>query len=137
MLQCYAVQKFHGNERLLAVLADFVDGANVRMIEGRGRASLAAEALQRLWITRHFIGKEFEGDETAEVGVFGLVDDSHASAAEFIDDAVVRDRLAYHQAQILRWRSKRVNERAWSRRWLNWTSALHPISLKNLNAVAC
>src|SRR5580693_7266454 len=66
------------------------------MIEGRGGASLAAEALERLRIARHFVGKEFEGDEAAEVGVFRLVDYSHAAAAEFVDDAVVRDGLADH-----------------------------------------
>ncbi len=96
MLQGYAVQKFHGNERLLAVLADFVDGADIGMVEGRSGASLAAEALQRLRVARHFVGKELEGDEAAEVGVFGLVDYSHAAAAEFVDDAVVRDGLADH-----------------------------------------
>src|SRR5215469_13275130 len=31
-LQCRPVQKLHGNERLLVVLPDFVDGANVGMI---------------------------------------------------------------------------------------------------------
>ena len=102
MLQGYAVQKFHGNERLLAVLADFVDGADVGMIESRGGACLAAEALQRLRVARHFVGQEFEGDEAAEVGVFGLVDDAHAAAAELVDDAVVRDGLADHSLSVIR-----------------------------------
>jgi hypothetical protein len=96
VFQRYAVEKFHGNERLLAVLADFIDGANVRMIEGRGSASLAAETLHRLRIARHFVGKEFEGDEAAEVGVFRLVDDAHAATAQLLDNSVMRDGLADH-----------------------------------------
>jgi len=31
-----------------------------------------------------------------ELHVFGLVDDTHPSAAKFIDDAIVRDGLADH-----------------------------------------
>ena len=44
VLQSQPVQKLHGNERLIAVLADFVDRADVRVIQGgsvRGIADLA------------------------------------------------------------------------------------------------
>ena len=33
MLQRHAVEKLHGDKGLVAVFADFVDGANVGMIE--------------------------------------------------------------------------------------------------------
>jgi len=33
-----------------------------------------------------------------QLGVFGEIDDAHASATEFFDDAVVRDGLADHAA---------------------------------------
>jgi len=38
--------------------------------------------------------KEFQRDETAELGVFGLVDHAHPAAPEFFKDAVVGDRAA-------------------------------------------
>jgi hypothetical protein len=97
MLQGHAVQKLHGNERLLTVLADFVDGANIGMIQSRGRTGLAAEAFQCLRVSRQFIGQEFEGDEAAKLGIVSLVDHTHPAATGLLIDAVVRDGLADHE----------------------------------------
>src|SRR5258708_31583881 len=96
MLQAYAVQKLHGDERLLAMLADFVDGADTRMIESRGGASFPAKAFQSLRVPRQFIGQELEGHETAKLGVLGLVNHAHAATTKFLDNAVVRDGLVNH-----------------------------------------
>ena len=76
--------------------ADFVDGADVGMIQGRGGASFAAETFQGLRVSRNIVRQEFESDEAAKFGVLGLVDHTHAAATEFLDDAVVRDGLADH-----------------------------------------
>ena len=90
-LQGQAIEELHGDETLSVVLADFVDGADVGMVErGRG-ARFAAESFERLRILRDFFGKEFEGYEASERRVFGFVDHTHAAAAELFDDAVVRD----------------------------------------------
>ncbi len=42
------------------------------------------------------VGKEFQRDEAAELGVLSLIDNTHAAATELLDDAVVRDGLAEH-----------------------------------------
>ena len=55
-----------------------------------------AEPFEGLRVARDVLGEKFQRDETAELGVFGLVDDSHAAAAEFFEDAVVGDGLADH-----------------------------------------
>ena len=89
MLQRHAIQKLHGDERLLAMFADFVDGANVGMIESRRRTRLPSKPFQRLRISRQFIGQEFESDESAKLGVFSFIDHAHAATAELLDDAVV------------------------------------------------
>ena len=94
VLEGHAVEKFHGDERLIPVFADFVDGANIGMIESRGGARLAAKALERLRVLRQAIGQKFEGNEAAEFGVLGFVDHTHAATANLFDDAVVRDGLA-------------------------------------------
>ena len=47
-------------------------------------------------ISGHFFGQELERDEAVQPRVLGLVHDSHAAAAELLDDAVVRDCLADH-----------------------------------------
>jgi hypothetical protein len=64
------------------------------MVEGGGGAGFAFESFQRLGIVGDLFGEEFEGYEAAEARVFGFVHDAHATAAEFFDDAIVRDRLA-------------------------------------------
>ena len=97
MLERDPVQKLHGNERLLAVFADFVDGANIGMIESGRRTRLPAKAFQGLRVPRQVIGQEFEGDEAAKVGVFSFVNHPHAAPAELLDDAVVRDGLVDHK----------------------------------------
>ncbi len=45
VLQRQPVQKLHDDEGLLTVLADFVDGADVGMIESGRRTSLSVETL--------------------------------------------------------------------------------------------
>ena len=94
VLKSSAIEKLHGDETLAGVLADFVDGANVGMVEGGSRAGFAAEAFKRLRIFREIVGKEFQGDETAEVRVFGFVDDTHATPTNFAENFVMGDRLA-------------------------------------------
>jgi hypothetical protein len=42
------------------------------------------------------VGKEFQSDKATEGSVLGLVDNTHASAPEFLDDAVMRDILSDH-----------------------------------------
>ena len=48
MLQRLPVEKLHRNERLTVVLADFVDGANVGMVQGGRSLCLTVEAAQSL-----------------------------------------------------------------------------------------
>ena len=82
---------------LAFLLADVVDGADVGMVQGGGGLGFAPEAVQGLRVLGDIVGQEFERDEATERGVFGLVDHTHAAAAQLLDDAVVRDGLADHR----------------------------------------
>ena len=93
VLEGHAVQELHDEESAAVVLADVVDGADVGMIQGGGRLGLAAETLQGLMILREIVGEEFQSDETAQTGVLGFVDDTHAATAELLHDPVMRDGL--------------------------------------------
>src|SRR5262245_18737678 len=64
------------------------------MVQRRGRALLAFEALERLPVLGERVGQELQGHEPAEAGVFGLVDDTHTATADLLDDPVMRDGLA-------------------------------------------
>jgi hypothetical protein len=78
------------------LVIDFVDGADVGVIQGGGGFGFAFEAGQGLRVFGDVVGEEFQRDETAEFYVFGFIDNAHSSAAEFLDDAVVRNGLADH-----------------------------------------
>ena len=72
-------------------LVNFVDGADVGVVESGGGTSLAAETFERLRIVSYVVGQEFQGDKAAEAGVFRFIYDAHSAAAELLDDAVMRN----------------------------------------------
>jgi hypothetical protein len=94
--QRHAFQKFHGDEHLVAMFADFVDGANVRMVQRGSGSRLAAKSFQGLRILRQRIRQEFQRHEAAEFSILSLVDNSHTAAAKLFQNAVVRDDLIDH-----------------------------------------
>jgi hypothetical protein len=96
MLQCRTVQKLHGDEWLAVFLADFIDGADVGMVQGGGCLSFALEAGQGQRIFDYVIRQKLQGDKSVKTDVLGLVDNAHATAAQLLDDAVVRDDAVDH-----------------------------------------
>ncbi len=94
MLQRHAIQVLHGNERLPVVLADVVNGANIRMIQRGSGLRFALETGERLRVACNFLRQEFESHEAMKARVFGFIDDSHSAAAEFFNDAVVGNRAS-------------------------------------------
>ncbi len=72
-------------------------GADVGMVQRRSRPGLASEAFERLRVVGNLIRQEFQGDETSEFDILGLVDHPHAASAQFFEDAVVRNGLADHR----------------------------------------
>jgi hypothetical protein len=108
-----AIEILHGDEALSFVLADLVDGAYAGMVQGRGGAGFAMKTLKRLGILGHVFRQEFEGDESAESDVLGLIDHAHPAAADSLKDAIVRRGLPNHWTEIVGPRGRLVN--------LGWT----------------
>jgi hypothetical protein len=96
MLQRLAFQQFHGDERLLFVLPDIVDGADVWMIQSRGGACFSLKAVESLAVSGHLGGKEFQGNMPAKASVLGFVDHTHAPATQTFQNSIVRDGLTEH-----------------------------------------
>jgi hypothetical protein len=95
VLQGHAVQKLHGDEGLPVLVVNFVDGADVGMIQGGGSLCFTLEAAQGLSVFCYLVGQELERDEATELHILGLVHHTHPAATQFLDDAVVRDGLAH------------------------------------------
>ena len=96
MLQRYTVQKLHGDERLPVLLANVVNRADIRMVQcGRG-LGFALEPGKSLRVAGNFFWKKLEGDKAMQPRVLGFIDDAHAAAAQFFNDAIVRNGLPNH-----------------------------------------
>jgi hypothetical protein len=71
-----------------------------------------------LGVVGEFVGKELQGDVTTELEVFGLVDDTHAPAADPTEDTVMGNRLTYglgghrHREDMLGGENGEVNRNA-------------------------
>ena len=83
------------------LFVNFMDGADVGMVQRGGGFGFALEAAERLRILCDIVGQEFQRDKAVELDVLGLVDDTHPATAELLDNAVVRDGLADHWQRIL------------------------------------
>jgi secreted protein with Ig-like and vWFA domain len=84
---------------MLVAPADVINDANVGVVERGSGTSFSAETLQRLGIASHVVGQELKGDEAAELGVLSLIDHTHPTAAQLVNDATARDALADHRRE--------------------------------------
>ncbi len=96
VLQGLPFQVLHDDEGLAFVIADVVDGADVGMIECRGRSGLPLETIQCLFVLGKLFRQKFQGHIAAQAGVLSLVDHTHPTATQFLCDFVVGDGLADH-----------------------------------------
>jgi len=56
----------------------------------------APKPLQRCWFIGDAVGKKFESDKPGQTGIFGLVDDAHASAADFFEHPIMGNSRTDH-----------------------------------------
>src|ERR1700684_3896634 len=91
MLQSLAIQKLHGDKLLVAFTANFVNGADVGMIESGGSLRFALETRQRLRIAGYVARKKPQCYEAPQRGVFCLVHHAHAADPQFFQNAIMRN----------------------------------------------
>src|SRR6185503_6070569 len=70
------------------VVADVVEGADVRMVQRRDRLRLALEARAQIGSMCELRRQDLDGDAAIEPGVAGAVDLAHPARAERPDDLV-------------------------------------------------
>src|SRR5580692_2036509 len=96
MLQRQPIQKLHGDKSLSVLVIDFIDGADIGVVEGGRSLRFALEAGQSLRILRNLVRQELQGYKAVQLYVLSFVHHTHAAAAELLDDPIVRDGLADH-----------------------------------------
>jgi hypothetical protein len=88
-------QQFHSDEGSPVGLVDFVNGANVRVVQRRCGLGLPLEPAEGLRIVGEFVGKELQGNMATESQVFCLMHHTHAPTADPAQDAVMGNRLTH------------------------------------------
>ena len=82
------------------MLADLMDRADVGMIQSGRSTSFTTEPFERLRVLGYVFGKKLQRDETTEVYVLSLVDNTHAATAQLLNNVVVRDGLTDHGQEL-------------------------------------
>src|ERR1700730_9871461 len=96
MLQSVALHQFHGDEGLAFALVNFIDGADIRMVESGRRTSLAAKTFQALRIVSYIFWQEFQSNKAPQARIFRLINNAHSAATKYLNNSVVSDGLANH-----------------------------------------
>ena len=89
------LQQFHGDEGSSIGLVDFVDGADVRMVQRRRGFGFPLETAEGLCVVGEFVGKELQSDVATELEVFRLINHTHPPAADPAQDAVMGNCLSH------------------------------------------
>src|SRR3984885_11709844 len=97
MLQRQPIEKLHSDEGLSLLVINLVDRADVRMIQCRGSFGFALKTGECLRVFGYVVGQELEGNKATEFNILSFVDHSHTAAAQFFDDAVMRDDPLDHE----------------------------------------
>ena len=78
------------------MFADFVDGADVRMVECGCGLRFTLESFQHHAICRDFIGQEFQCNMAFEAQIFRFIHHAHSAAAKLIENPVVGNCFTNH-----------------------------------------
>ena len=96
LLQCLALHVLHDDKVSVFDFTDLMDVTDVRMIKGRSGFSFSDETSLRYCILLQVLGQELEGDPSIETCIFGEVDFSHSTFADFLQYPVMADCLPNH-----------------------------------------
>src|SRR6266853_4193928 len=96
VLESLTFQELHHKEGVAFGFVNFINGADVGMVEGRGGPCLALKSLQSLMVANQFGWKELQRYIPAQLEILGAIYHSHAPAAQMFLDAVVGDDFANH-----------------------------------------
>ena len=94
--QGFALDELHHEIQLPVDLENFVNGADIGMVEGGPRPGLLQEMILVQPLDDRTLGKHFQRNVAIEDFVAGAIDHTHPAFADFRDDAVAADQPTNH-----------------------------------------
>ncbi len=86
----------HGDEVDAVRFAEIEDGANVRMVERRGKACFALEAFEARFARGQLRRQDFEHDRAPKLRIERLIDSALSARADLFDDLVLEQLPVFH-----------------------------------------
>ena len=96
MFQRQPVQKLHSDESIAMLVVNFIDGADVRMVQRGSSLGLALKTRKSLRVFGNVVGQELKCNKPPELQVLALINHTHTTTTELLNDTIVRDGLADH-----------------------------------------
>ena len=100
LVEGFAFHIFHDHEIEAVVGGDVVYDDDVGMVERGCGLGFLDEPLLALRVGQLLVGEDLDGHDAVEMGVLRLVDGAHAAFADFLQDVVVKKRLAGYGHQV-------------------------------------
>src|SRR5437868_916857 len=91
-----ALDKLHRDVVNAFNLVEIEDGADIRVVQRRGKPRLTFESFEICFFRAEFRWNYFDDNGTAEFGIGRLVNRSLPAHAELVGDAIVAEGLTYH-----------------------------------------
>src|ERR1039458_2812504 len=101
LIQRLGIHQLHDDVGLPVLLADFMDGDDVGVVQRRSRFGLLHEARAAVGIGTARFSQQFDGDETIQALVPGLVDPTHAALADLFQQGEMPQLAAVHIRSIV------------------------------------
>ena len=89
--ECFPIDEFHDQEGLAFRIFEAMKCSYPRMVQRRQELRFALETGQLLRMLRELLGKDFDGDFTAKLGVASAVHLPHATGADHCEDLVLAE----------------------------------------------
>ncbi len=86
LVEVAPLEVLHRQVRRAVLLAQVVDRDDVAVRQLRGGPGLAEEPLAMVGVAVELAGDDFDGDDTGQQGIEGLVDRPHAALTQLEDD---------------------------------------------------
>ena len=98
--QLAAIEIGHHNESLAVDFIDFVDRANIGVVQRRRRSGFAKESGLGVFRAECLGGKKFQSDQPLEAQILGFIDNPHPAFPELFEDLVMGNGLPDHSSVV-------------------------------------